>query len=771
MTLDLQESLGKTVLDDLGFDEFSEDTTTPLEPLADLSLTQEVSNSALLVGDTVTFTITLNNSGPVNATGVKVKDLLPSGISFTNATSSMGSYNSDTGIWNVDNLASETNATLTLTGTILNAESASAYTNVAEIIAAEQCDPDSAVDNNDTTEDDYTSIVAPVVKLDLSKKFTSVKKTFDTNQNGSPDRFVASPGDNVSFQITVTNKGVANAQDVKIKDDLTKILPVGLKVQSLDLDGGINLDTSGGGDRNSQTVEVKFNSIAPGASKKITVNAKVSDDYITPINFSATLGIKTPESGLNKALSEYYETIVDGKFFVNYNVKKQANQKEANFGFLDITSAAEVVSVNGNNLSPGSVTASAKLDVASYEVTTTLNNGEQFQSFGVNLDPTNAPNQNSFFLSPNPGGGTSTSGTAANHSAFLPNGQTGRFDFLTSFVKSNDPQYLADLAAWMNLSADGNLSDMKDEQAVINALADFIKDGVYRSDRYSGGSFTLNNRTQEQKLNIERVEWAPKATSTVNILVTDAGAVVTNSNGNKLGEFANLQAALDSFNFTNPTEVNVTIQDSSGDGKVQTRLQKLGGFNFERNWSIKNISVNSNVSEVTFASGNGSADVDLSLPKFLPSVTNAAFNLRGDNGKDRITGTRFADKIEGLNGTDFLSGLGGNDSINGGQGKDTLIGGRGDDTLTGGLGNDTFVFGAIFGNDIITDFAGQDQIDLSQLGISKSALDSNGDGIINASDNLADLIGNSLKLDLTSLSGGTISLTGVSSVNMAAVIL
>ncbi|GET40678.1 DUF11 domain-containing protein [Microseira wollei] len=756
-----------------GFEEFSYATTTALGPLADLSLTQAVSNTALTVGNPVTFTITLNNSGPANATGVKVKDLLPSGINFTNATSSFGTYNSQTGIWDVGTVASGSNATLTLTGTILNVASASAYTNVAEIVAAKQFDPDSAVNNNDPTEDDYTSLLAPVVKLDLTKKFTSVTQEVDGDGNGTPEQFLALPGDNVSFEIKVTNNGVTNATDVKIKDDLTQVLPVGLTVQSLGLDGGINLDTSGGGDGNPQTVEVKFNSIAPGASKTITVNAKVSDDYITPINFTGTLGTESPGTGnLNTHLPEYYETTFDATLFLNYNVQKNAKEGRANFGFLNITSDAEVVSVNQQIITPGAITANARLDVSTYAIQGLLNNGQQFKVFSVeNLNNPNSSNP-SFFLNPDPDGGGGTSGYPYyNNSEFLQPGQTGVAGFFGEWAKINDPAYLAALATWMNLSADGNLSNTQDEQAVIEALTDFIESGVYRRESYSGGSFAFNNGTETQNLTFEGGEFSPIVTSFVNILVTDTGAAVTDSNGNPLGSFADLQAALDSFNFANPTGVNVTIQDSSGNGLVQTRLRELGGFDFDGNWSVKHITVNSNVSQVTFVSGNGAADVDFSLPKFVLSSTTPAFNLRGDNAGDQITGTRFADKIDGFNGSDVLSGLGGNDTIDGGLAQDTLIGGRGDDNLTGGSGNDTFVFGADFGNDIITDFISQDKIALSQLNISSSALDSNGDGIINAIDNLADLIGGSLKLDLTSLNGGTISLTGVTTVNMAAVVL
>jgi uncharacterized repeat protein (TIGR01451 family) len=168
------------------FDSSSQDRSQRYcEPLlADLSLKQTISNTPLLLGNQVTFKLTLNNSGPANATGVKIQDLLPSGFSFVSATPSFGTYDSKTGIWNVGNIKSGRNATLTLTGKVVNAASASAYTNVAEIIAANQLDPDSVVNNQNPYEDDYTSLTAPVVKLDLSKKFTSVTQEVDGNNDG-----------------------------------------------------------------------------------------------------------------------------------------------------------------------------------------------------------------------------------------------------------------------------------------------------------------------------------------------------------------------------------------------------------------------------------------------------------------------------------------------------------------------------------------------------------------------------------------------------------
>lgn len=81
----------------------------------DLSLTKTVSNQNPNNGENVTFTLTLSNAGPTQATGVVVKDFLPGGLSYQSHQASQGSFDPQTGNWTVETVANGGSATLSLT--------------------------------------------------------------------------------------------------------------------------------------------------------------------------------------------------------------------------------------------------------------------------------------------------------------------------------------------------------------------------------------------------------------------------------------------------------------------------------------------------------------------------------------------------------------------------------------------------------------------------------------------------------------------------------
>jgi uncharacterized repeat protein (TIGR01451 family) len=79
-----------------------------------LNITATSSNSSPKVGQQFHYTITVTNNGPDPATDVQMTNVIPAGLTYNGSTTSQGSYNNSTGIWNVQTLANGGSATLEL---------------------------------------------------------------------------------------------------------------------------------------------------------------------------------------------------------------------------------------------------------------------------------------------------------------------------------------------------------------------------------------------------------------------------------------------------------------------------------------------------------------------------------------------------------------------------------------------------------------------------------------------------------------------------------
>ncbi len=130
-------------------------TVNPVAPSpADLELTKTVDNPNPNIGDLVNFNLTLTNNGPGIASSIQVADILPAGLSFVSATPEQGTYDSNTGIWDVGNIRDNLSRNLNIATTV---NSGGPITNVAQVIAVAEPDPDSTPSNNNPDEDDQAS--------------------------------------------------------------------------------------------------------------------------------------------------------------------------------------------------------------------------------------------------------------------------------------------------------------------------------------------------------------------------------------------------------------------------------------------------------------------------------------------------------------------------------------------------------------------------------------------------------------------------------------
>jgi uncharacterized repeat protein (TIGR01451 family) len=83
----MKRLLGVMAIAVLGF--AAAGTAAPGDP-TDLKVTKTASATTVTVGDTITYTIKVENLGPETATGVTVTDALPRGVDFGSATSTLG---------------------------------------------------------------------------------------------------------------------------------------------------------------------------------------------------------------------------------------------------------------------------------------------------------------------------------------------------------------------------------------------------------------------------------------------------------------------------------------------------------------------------------------------------------------------------------------------------------------------------------------------------------------------------------------------------------
>ena len=250
--------------------------TTTVPGVPRLVQNKVVDQTSAPVGSTLTYTMTLANTGTGDATGVVAHDTLPAGITIVSAdTNGSGTFDTTTGDWNIGTIAVSATATLTVTATIEPQAAGSTLVNAFQVVEPPDAPPP-VVDNPCPSPDEESSCATTTVP--------GIPELTQSKVVGAQD---AAIGQTLTYSMAVGNSGSADASGVTAQD----LLPAGVTF--------VSADTAGVGTYSPTSGVWSIGTVPQGALYTLTITATVNQgtDDTTQINrfgVNAPAGEPTP---------------------------------------------------------------------------------------------------------------------------------------------------------------------------------------------------------------------------------------------------------------------------------------------------------------------------------------------------------------------------------------------------------------------------------------------------------------------------------------------
>src|SRR5262245_35241444 len=223
-----------SALDDPDTANNSSSVTTTVTPLADLSLIKTDTPDPVGAGGTITYTLTVSNAGPSEASSVTVADVLPGAVAFIGASGSGWDCGESGGTVTCTRPSLAPGAAPDITITVTAPAAGGTVDNTATVTSSTD-DPDSS-NNGDAASTTVTALAD-----------VAVAKTDDPDPVGA--------GGALSYTLIVSNDGPGPASDLTVTDTL----PAGVAFVSAS-GSGWNCNDAG------QTVTCTRPSLAASAS-------------------------------------------------------------------------------------------------------------------------------------------------------------------------------------------------------------------------------------------------------------------------------------------------------------------------------------------------------------------------------------------------------------------------------------------------------------------------------------------------------------------------
>ncbi len=574
-------------------------------PTPDLEIAKTVDTPNAVEGDQVIFTLTVTNPGEFTASGIKVTDQLPTGLTFVSATASQGTYNSFTGIWNVGTISAgdTTSVTLNITASIDNGTLGNTILNTASITSLNETDPE--LGNNSA-----------------SAGVTVVPESADIELGITVDDNTALEGQQLIFTITATNNGPKTATGLNVIDQI----PSGLTYVTSSATVGSYSNSTG-----IWTIGSLNNGVTQTLTLTLSVNSGTEGNQITNSVDVNALDQTDPVAGNNTA-SQIIDVVTPGfpsncsevpylRFNGNTLISGTAGQVGATYLFEDIApgidAEVEIVTINNAVLNIFDATAAGAINNFQPEIgVANTGDGDGYIDFEFSFYHANTqtPKYTNFAAS-----GIDIDGTTLRE--FVG------FQQLTSYTVENNTNLILDsfgIYTTFEAPGSGDIAGI-DTSATSNLVySTYTNESKFR---YRAGIKNPQNLTARQfslgfSACIINAFNNPTSTNIVDVSVTKAVDLVTPAVG-------------DTVTYT------VTAKNEQGNtvGSVQVTDQLPGGLTFE----------SANTSLGMFTPGSGVWDIGTLLGQQTATLSLKAIVNSGQEG-NTLTNTATLTNHTGTDG-------------------------------------------------------------------------------------------------------------------------
>ena len=266
--------------------------------LCDLVVNKTVDNSTPSRGDTVTFTVTLSNTGPDTTSGVILQDIVPAGLDYVagSVQTSVGTYDPATGLWTVGTVAVGQTDVMTFQAVV---DTYDLVINIADAFGSTV--PETDYSNNESS-----------AEVDPLQPALEVQKA--VVQNPSPHA-----GEDVVYDVTLLNNGLGAATEVTVPESFPSSLTYG---SSTVLDAGGNPVTPpAGGSYDPATGIWTVGTVGPGAGYILQMVFQMGITPDITVTNKVSIADPPPASVITDADSTIDpQGIIEGRLFWDSNL-------------------------------------------------------------------------------------------------------------------------------------------------------------------------------------------------------------------------------------------------------------------------------------------------------------------------------------------------------------------------------------------------------------------------------------------------------------------